>query len=157
MRHYADTSVGAVDFKKFVGPPPDAPEKPVAARTYAVEPGQNTTPPPQVTTNTERNIPKPPPRAGEGLNGSSPVAPHPTRHNDHIKLLLEQAEKEIRSNKLDDAMRTLSGARGIAPNEPQVFRLMERIYSRKGDSKSAREMRERYKFLEQQLARPNKR
>ena len=59
----------------------------------------------------------------------------------------DQAKSEMSRRDYDKALLTLTSARSVAPEEPEVYRLLERAYTRKGDRDSARGARERYQQL----------
>lgn len=147
---------GVVNFRELAAAPPapEAPKKagrvvpkapPSDSQRPPAQPGNVNTQPPQVLK---------PKRPGDD---SDPVGVATGQHNEHVKMLLKQASDELRRKKTDDALRTLSSARAVAPTEPAVYKMLEQVYKKKGDSASAKQMRERYQFFLEQAKRQQNR
>lgn len=91
----------------------------------------------------------PPPPADPGGSGEDgPGSLSPFSQDGHIRSLIQQAEQEMGAREYDQAIATLESARNLAPDNPEIFRLLERAWSRQGDREKAREARERYEALE---------
>jgi hypothetical protein len=71
----------------------------------------------------------------------------------HVRELLSQAKSEMSRRDYDKAVLTLTSAKVVAPDDPEVYRLLERVYTRKGDRESARTARLRYRELRSRAAR----
>ncbi len=92
-------------------------------------------------------LPPPPAEAGAG-GAEGPGSLSPFSQDGHIRALIQQAEQELGEREYDKAIATLESARNLAPDNPEIFRLLERAWSRQGDRDKAREARERYEALE---------
>lgn len=94
------------------------------------------------------------PAAPSGTTGSGAVAPSPFRSSDHLKILLEQAQEEMRKREYPKALDTLRSAQVVAPNDPQVYELLSEAYDRSGDRQASREAREKARALAEKQAPP---
>ena len=124
---------GVVNFRALVSSDEAAP---VARTTDGVETSTNNTTTAAQNTNTNAKPTEspqlPPPRANKA---------NPFTNTEHVRGLLEQAQKDMRSQKYDEAIATLNSAKGIAPRNPEIYKLLERAYSRAGRHDEAREVR----------------
>jgi hypothetical protein len=92
--------------------------------------------------------------SGTDATGSGAVAPSPFRSSDHLRILLEQAQEEMRKREYPKALDTLRSAQVVAPNDPQVYELLSEAYDRSGDRQASREAREKARALAEKQAPP---
>jgi predicted Zn finger-like uncharacterized protein len=64
-----------------------------------------------------------------------------------VKTLLQEAQKDIRKRNYDLAIKTLLSVKGLDPSNPEAYKLLEKVYKKKGMNKEAREARNMYKRL----------
>ena len=76
------------------------------------------------------------------------VTINPMSHKGHIQNLLNKAESYKDDGEYDKAIRTLNSARGIAPNNTDIYRRLESIYQKTGNTKAYQETRARRESIE---------
>ncbi len=83
----------------------------------------------------------------ETAGGNTPSSGNPLNSQGLADDLLEQAREEISNREYDTALESLTSAKGVAPNNPEVYRLLERVHSRLNDEDAARQAREKLNSL----------
>ena len=126
---------GVVNFKKLLGVKKKAPAVVIEA------PGTTRPPSPRVRPAVEDNRP-PPPRRDRTADDS--LAPN---RDAQVNELLDQAKQEMSKRDYDRALLTLTSAKSVSPNDPEIFRLLDRVYTRQGNRTAARVARDRFKEL----------
>ena len=129
---------GVVDFKKMLGIKAPKPAPTVVDEGSGNLPPESANPRRKVETN---DLPPPPRRAPAADDSVVPTREAQVYH------LLDQAKQEMSKRDYDRAVLTLTSAKAVAPNDPEVFRLLDRAYTRQGDRDSARVARDRFKEL----------
>jgi hypothetical protein len=80
-------------------------------------------------------------------DGAQGGGANPLNADDYTRGLLEQARQEISRREYEKAIGTLKSVEGVAPNNPEVYRMLERAHTRLGDREAARQARERLQSL----------
>jgi tetratricopeptide (TPR) repeat protein len=81
------------------------------------------------------------------IDAPSGPGANPLNSADFTRDQLEQARQEIGRREYEQAVQTLKSVQGVAPNNPEVYRMMERAYSRMGDRDAAQQARDKLKAL----------
>ncbi len=131
---------GVVDFLGMFGGSSGAPPPAIASSDNPVS-----VPSAQESAPTAGRRARPVRRRGNDSDGPS--------RGGHVRELLSQAKSEMARREYDKAVLTLTSAKVVAPDDPEVYRLLERVYTRKGDRESARTARLRYRELRSRAAR----
>jgi len=135
---------GVVDLRKLWSSP--EPPPPVATATPAptVEVAPVPTPPTPKSTGfpTRRDAPE------------VPVVPSPFGSQEQVVQLVDQARIDMNKRDYVKAVAGLQSAASIAPDNAEVFQLLEQALSRKGDLNGAHAARERYRELSAAQATP---
>lgn len=87
--------------------------------------------------------------AGGAEAAGQPAAPSPFSHSGHVDSLLQQAQQDMTRGDYKKAINTLNSAKGLAPNNPEIYALLERAHRRAGNSAEARAAAEQRRALQQ--------
>lgn len=127
---------GVVDFKKMMGVEK---KKPV----------------PIVTTAPEEETPVAAPTKSAYSESAYAAPPRRREADDSVRpnreaqvaQMLQQAKSEMSKRDYDKAVLTLTSAKAVSPNDPEIYRLLDRVYTRQGNREAARVARDRFKEL----------
>lgn len=132
---------GVIDLRQLVGggAPPDPTPSPTPSGEVVEAPSD-----PEVEESPQGAVQP----TADPVDDSNNTGSNPLNSADFTNDQLEQARQEIGRREYEKAIQTLKSVEGVAPNNPEVYRMLERAYSRMGDRESARQARDKLKALQ---------